>query len=434
MSRSQSSVVTVLACLFLACPGLASGGRSLTEPAPARAAFATTSPMEIAGVFLSRSYAPGAWARLRVTARATRLTLQVFECGPGRSRKNLYRAAVTQPLSLRWSTTGSTRTLTIKVRSWPSGLYFARLLAPDGRRGYAPFVLRARPLGSARVAIFLPTNTWQAYNFRDMNHDGVGDTWYADASIHTVYLTRPYLRGGMPPRFRAYDLGFLHWFATSVASLRVSSLARKMADFYADDDFVRFTSGSWLASRYDLIVFSGHEEYVTGREYDLTQSYRNHGGNLAFLSANNFFYKVIKSGGRLNGRWRWRDLGRPEAALVGVQYLDRYRKPYDLDPYVVTGPRTAPWLFAGTGLSNGDRFGNFGIEIDHRTTASPRTAILLAHAPKIFGPGETAEMTYYTTSRHAKVFAAGVLNFGGSTRRATVSSLLQNLWAELSVP
>jgi hypothetical protein len=267
-----------------------------------------------------------------------------------------------------------------------------------------------------------------------MNHDGVGDTWYADASIHTVDLTRPYLRGGMPPRFRRYDLGFLHWFATSVGSFRASRLAPKMADFYADDDFARFASGRWLASHYDLIVFSGHEEYVTEQAYDLTQAYRNLGGNLAFLSANNFFYKVIKTGDRLYGRWRWRDLGRPEAALVGVQYLDWYRKKYDLDPYVVTGARTAPWLFAGTGLRNGDRFGNFGIEIDHRTAASPRSTILLARAPNIFGPGKTAEMTYYLTSRHAKVFAAGVLNFGGSTRRATVTSLLQNLWAELSAP
>jgi hypothetical protein len=426
-----ASIAALVVGFSLACPELAFPRPGLAT-AEARTPLATTSSREILASFLSRSYAPGAWARLRVTARASQLTLQLFACGSGPSRRNFYGEAATEPVIIRWRTTGATRTLAIKVLGWRSGLYFARLVSPDGRTGYAPFVLRARPLGSARVAIVLPTNTWQAYNFRDMNHDGVGDTWYADASIHTVNLTHPYLRGGMPPRFRAYDLGFLRWFATSVGSLRGSRLARKAADFYADDDFARFPSGSWLASHYDLIVFF-HEEYATRREYNLTQAYRNHGGNLAFLAANAFFYKVIKSGNLLYGRWRWRDLGRPEAALIGVQYLDWFRRIYDLDPYVVTGARAAPWLFAGTGLRNGDRFGNFGIEIDHRTAASPQRTILLAHAPNIFGRGETAEMTYYRMGR-AKVFAAGVLNFGGSTRRTAVASMLENIWARLTVP
>jgi hypothetical protein len=368
-----------------------------------------------------------------VSARASRLSLQLFACGPGASRQNFYGQAVTQPVVIPWSRTGATRTLRLQMRRWRSGLYFARLVAPDGRVGYAPFVLRPRPLGSARVAIFLPTNTWQAYNFRDMNHDGVGDTWYADTSIHTVDLTRPYLRGGMPPNFRAHDLGFLRWLATSVRSRPGGRRVEKVADFYADDDFARFTNGSWLASHYDLIVFSGHEEYVTDHAYDLTQSYRNRGGNIAFLSANNFFYKVVKSGDRLHGRSRWRDLGRREAALVGVDYLGRPRGAHDFDPYRVAGARSSPWFFAGTGLSNGERFGHFGIEVDHRTAASPRTTIVLARAPNILGPGRTAEMTYYTT-RHAKVFAAGVLNLGGSALNTTVKRLLENLWVKLTAP
>ena len=49
-----------------------------------------------------------------------------------------------------------------------------RLTAPGGRVGYAPFVLRPRRLGASRVAVVLPTNTWQAYNFRDVGGNGVG--------------------------------------------------------------------------------------------------------------------------------------------------------------------------------------------------------------------------------------------------------------------
>jgi hypothetical protein len=315
----------------------------------------------------------------------------------------------------------------IRVGSWPSGLYFVRLTARDGRVGYAPFVVRPRRLGSARIAVIFPTNTWQAYNLRDMDRDGVGDTWYADRSIHVVDLARPYLRPGMPRRFRYYDLPFIRWLYRH----------GKTVDFYADDDFARFPSGAWLARHYTLLVFPGHEEYVTPTEYGLTTSYRNRGGNLAFLSANSFYYRVTRAGNLMYGRHergaRWRDLGRPEAALVGVQYVDWYGGIHDQEPYVVTGARTAAWLYVGTGLRNGDRFGRFGIEVDARAPSSPRRTLLLAQAKDIFGPGKSAEMTYYATGGGAKVFAAGVLNFASRASGATVDTLLENVFTTLEV-
>ncbi len=355
------------------------------------------------------------------------MTVQIFASGPGTSSRNYYGLAVTNPRTFHWTRSGVRRTIRIRVRSWPSGLYFARLTARDGRLGYAPFVVRPRRLGSARIAVIFPTNTWQAYNLRDMDGNGVGDTWYADRSIHVVNLARPYLKPGMPPRFRYYDLPFIRWLYRH----------RKTADFYADDDFARFPSGRWLARHYALVVFPGHEEYVTPTEYDLTTSYRNRGGNLAFLSANNFFYRVTRDGNLMYGRHergaRWRDFGRPEAALVGVQYVDWYAGIYDQEPYVVTGARRAPWLYAGTGLRNGDRFGRFGIEVDARARSSPSGTSLLAQARDIFGRGKSAEMTYYRTSRGAKVFAAGVLNFAARARRSTVDKLIENVFAKLEI-
>ena len=84
------------------------------------------------------------------------------------------------------------------IGSWPSGMYYARLTSSKGELGFAPFVLRARRPGVSRVLVVLPTNTWQAYNFRDMDADGVGDTWYANEGIHVVDLARPYLNRGVP--------------------------------------------------------------------------------------------------------------------------------------------------------------------------------------------------------------------------------------------
>ena len=52
----------------------------------------------------------------------------------------------------------------------------------------------------------------------------------------------------------------------------------------------------------------------------------------------------------------------------------------------------------------------------------------------MFGPGLTAQMTYYETPQGAKVFAAGVIDFGGSSTVPTVRRLLENLWARLAGP
>jgi hypothetical protein len=180
------------------------------------------------------------------------------------------------------------------------------------------------------------------------------------------------------------------------------------------------------------MMFPGHEEYVTPNEYRLTRRCRNRGGNLAFLSANNFFYRVTRDGDRLYGRTRWRDLGRPEAALIGVQYVGWYQGIYEQKPYVVRGADTAPWLFSGTGLRNGDRFLRFGIEVDKRAPSSPAGTMLLARIRDIFGPGKSAEMAFYRRGG-AKVFAAGVLNFATRARTRVGDMLIANIYAKLEV-
>ena len=108
----------------------------------------------------------------------------------------------------------------------------------------------------------------------------------------------------------------------------------------------------------------------------------------------------------------WRDLGRPEAALLGNQYLasDRGQR---RAPFTVVGADVAPWAFAGTGLGNGSTFGLYGIEIDARGPASPAQTQVLATIPDLFGPGRTAEMTYYEHCERCRVFSAGALDFGG---------------------
>ena len=378
--------------------------------------------------FPRRSYAPGELAELRISADTASLRLQVFYYSsqvapPGRDFKTA-GTAMTSPVRVDWRghRDGPGRLRLVRAGNWPSGLYFMRLTAGDGRVGYAPFVVR-RKAPRSHVAGVLSTNTWQASNFWDSNGDGWGDSWYVSSATRRVDLARPFLDFGVPYRFRDWDLDFIAWL----------NRTGKQVDFLSDDDLDAFSSGDRLAAAYDLVVFPGHAEYVTEHAYDVVQRFRDLGGNLMFLAANNFFWKVRRHGQRLTRVKLWRQVGRPEAALVGVQYA---ASDYGARQggYVVRAAATAPWAFAGTGLGDGSTFGHYGIEIDARSAASPPGTLLLASIPDLMGPERSAEMTYYETPRGAKVFAAGALNFTASIGEPAVSQLVENVWARLSRP
>jgi hypothetical protein len=391
--------------------------------------IAGTAPL-LAG-FEARSYAPGQTAELNIGGGGTSsVTLQLFQAGgalapgaaPGGRDKVTFGQPVTAPQKIH-RPGGHSRLVPVQLgATWPSGDYVARLTW-GGHADYAPFILRPRRLGSQPVLVVEPTNTWQAYNVKD------GDSWYLSPAVHTIHLDRPFaatdVRGGkvpagLPEQFWRFDLGFLRWYWHSGYK----------ADFVSDDDLERIASAGEL-SRYRLIVFAGHEEYVSYHVYHLIEHYRDAGGNLAFLSANNFFYAVRPGHDTIWGRMRWRDVGRPEAALVGEQYDGWNLGRYPNLPYHVVDTAAAPWLFAGTNLHDGSNLGRYGIEIDEPSDASPPGAKVLAVIHDAFGPGHSAEMTIYRRGR-STVFDAGALNFGASAHWPSVSRLVSNLWRHLS--
>lgn len=409
-ARGSTCVLAIAAFGFASAPG----ATKVIETRPAHA----DEPRTIVARFLERSYPAGTSAVLDIRAGVPRMRLELWRAGNERDRAISDSEMVGVPV-------GSAQTVhpgrvAVPLSATFGGVYYARLTAPGGWLGHAVVVVRPRKLGSNRIAVVLPTFTWAAYNHRD------GATWYADPTVTVVRLDRPFLHRGVPYHFRGYDAGFLRW----VTRAKIS------ADYLTQEDLEAVGSGQRLAALYDLIVFSGHHEYVTEREYDLVEHFRDLGGNLMFLSANNFYYRVVRRGEALHGRWRWRDRGRPEAGLVGVQYVDWSRNRWPNQQYLATGVRVAPWLYRGTGLTAGDRFGTgYGIEIDARTPQSPRATAVVATIPDVFGPGRTAEMTYYETPAGAKVFAAGTINFGGSaTASPVVARMLRNLMYHLRAP
>ena len=57
---------------------------------------------------------------------------------------------------------------------------------------------------------------------------------------------------------------------------------------------------------------------------------------------------------------------------------------------------------------------------------------MLDRIPDLFGPGKSAEMTYYEHASGARVFSAGALNFGGQMLLwPEVTRLVENVWTRL---
>jgi hypothetical protein len=226
----------------------------------------------------------------------------------------------------------------------------------------------------------------------------------------------------VPPHWKQYDAPFVRWLTST----------NRNVDYLSDAELRSVRDGRTLASAYDLIIFSGHHEYVTTHEYDVVTKYRDLGGNLAFLAANNFFWKITIQNGVMTRVAQWRDLGRPEAALIGVQYRANDRGGHR-GPWILrSAASTTPWLFSQMDIGAGDTVGSGGIEIDATSAASPRGVKVVAEIPNLYGPGFTAQMTYYETPAGAKVFAAGAFSLAGSCWTPDVDRLLSNLWTRLA--
>ena len=165
------------------------------------------------------SYAPGQWADLIVSRTRARSTCSSSRAGVERmatTADNVMNGVpIGEALTIPWDTwRNKPHRIRIGIGPWDSGLYFLRLTADDGRVGYAPFVVRPALLGAAsRVAVVLPTNTWQAYNFRDEDGNGWGTPGTRRAPRARSGSAGRAARRGVPPQFRKYDLAFLHWLA-----------------------------------------------------------------------------------------------------------------------------------------------------------------------------------------------------------------------------
>lgn len=378
-------------------------------------------------------------------------------------------------------------------QDWPSGAYVAVLVeigvsggeripdvtTPDGRDAKVLFVVRsARPGRDTRILYKLPWFTFHAYN--GTGHGSLyGEAIWADDHLFPGFKVTMRRPGGgtggvpdmsCPPDY--YDQcsprnTFTHWDAPMVAWLAENGYP---VDYCTDLD-VHLEAD--LLSHYSLLLSVGHDEYWSPEMRAAIDSFVGKGGNIAYFSGNICSGSIqLMDGGTSftcakisppnpNGRqWSngdWTEAGDPEDRTTGVNFYQaggRWDGKRQSLGYTVQ--HVNHWVFAGTGLADGDEFGagivgyeNDGAEFVKRDgIAVPTGARGTPPSFFILGVGEFGEdQGWVQYSRQAAATmgvytsAAGGIIFQGATtdwakligRNDIVDRITENVLAKLSL-
>ena len=347
-----------------------------------------------------------------------------------------------------------------------SGLYYLEAKTESGNAFFSfPWVV-APAAPSAAVAVVLSTNTWNAYNnfggrsnyvnstglppvpivnarldMRRYSDAGAFGEWDAlDEAYKPLSFERPEPCNHIPEGTEATDpirgrqtchLAPAEW--RLLAWLEREGFAH---DVYSD---AQLHSGELDLDAYRVLVISTHPEYWSRTMYDRVKSWvHERGGRFMYLGGNGLncevefldeatlLFKTHKSPGEaLNyvdpetgevSESRFHRTHESEANLTGI--VTTHRGIMTAAPYRVIRPDH--WVFAGTGLREGDLFGTeslherihggaSGHETDIMTPSSPANTVLLA---KGLNPEEGgAEMVTYETGSGGAVFSVGSITW-----------------------
>lgn len=372
-----------------------------------------------------------------------------------------------------WDTVREERVLTAEATTpewelvvpadWPSSLYclvFGSHERPPGRDDTATHevYLAVRPLRpGADVLVSVPFLTWQAYNRLAVPGEGLYLTEQPDRAVR-VGFDRP---GGGPAGY--WEQPFYRW------------LLRRgyRADYCSAVDL---HTGAVDPAGYRLLVIAGHDEYWTREQRDRVEAYTRDGGNVAFFGGNTCWWQVrLEDGGRTlvcyrdalrdpvattdpsraTVEWSSAPVDRPENTLTGVSFRHGAGCWEDMSlvgSTAYTARFADHWVFAGTGLRDGDAFatGAVGYETDAalyeevdgvpRATGrdgTPPGFVVLATAElehwRAHGQGGRATMGVLTRGR-GTVFTASTVSWPQRLDDPVVDRISRNVVDRLAGP
>jgi hypothetical protein len=240
---------------------------------------------------------------------------------------------------------------------WPSGVYVAKLTTAD--RGFESYLIWVvRDDRRADLMFQVSDLTWQAYNrwpaWRSL-YDWKDERWRTTPGSR-VGFDRPYgyyynlLPTGFVPQsggsgeFLLWEFPLAYWLEANGYDVTYTS----NLDTHADADGLLRVKG---------FLSVGHDEYWTRRMFDNVSRARDQGVHLAFLSGNSVDGEIVlapSSDGRADrtferfpGRGPDDDMADEERLMGSTSYG------VGLGDWIVTRPEH--WLFAGTGMTAGDR-------------------------------------------------------------------------------
>jgi hypothetical protein len=445
------------------------GWRHTDAPYPSSAQSYAGLVTSIDGYTVEQSVAPGGTVQLHVAVATPdlRYRIQVYRLGwyggvGARGKACLPdpnclgdRAGVTQPgapppmdpvtgqVEAGWPVTD-----TINVGSdWVGGYYIAQLILTNGPNAgtarWVAFIVR-QPSSHSTVMVQVPVTTWLAYN------GWGGKSVYDNKSANGVRASHvSFARPTWAAEFHMFDYEYPF----------VRFMERNGYDVSYATDVDVHRAPSQLRN-HKLIMVAGHDEYWSAEMRDGWDAARDAGVNVANMGANTAYWQVrfeddehtmvvYKStadpiADPARKTLQFRDVGRPECELFGVQYnysdaIDGIVRNYG----VVNGALSNPW-FAGTGFSaNSTSRNTVGYEWDLITPGCDvPTPTPLFHWDDPADALPAADAVTYTAPSGAKVFSSGSMQFSygldpwrdGFTSSTDVPmyTFMQNMMAELT--
>lgn len=363
---------------------------------------------------------------------------------------------------VEWNKVGYTSATHRQYATAPerSGLYYFRASTPSGRQFSFPWIVApARP--KAKLAVLASNITWNAYNpfggrsnyihadqlpptptinarfelkrYQDPDHGTWGYDWYAPLSFerpepfcHIDFdekITDP-IEGRQACHIAPAEWRLVGWLEQQ----------RIEYDYYAE---TQLDDGTLDLAAYRVLISAVHPEYWTRRMYDRVKRWVfQEGGKLVYLGGNGLNCEVelhdnasmtvhnnniqsLEPSGMQGHDSRMAMRHESEASLLGVVFTN---------PGAMTGAPykvidASHWVFEGTGLANGNLFGEkslhcrcpggaSGHETDKRSAHSPPNCHLLARGLNPDDGG--AEMVIFDTPGGGEVFSVGSINYCAS--------------------
>lgn len=341
-----------------------------------------------------------------------------------------------------------------------SGLYYFRASTASGRRFSFPWIVApSRP--RAPLAVLASNLTWNAYNAfggrsNYIQADGLQSTPTVNARQQLSrfidpergtwgFANYPPLSFDRPEPFN--DIAFDERITDPIEGRQACHLApaewrlvgwlerEQIAfDYYAES---QLANGELDLDAYRALIIAVHPEYWTREMFERVRSWVfDRGGRLIYLGGNGVNCEVTLNAngsmtchnGQISSLWpagmgghdsRMAMRHRSEASLLGVVFTPAGAMTGA--PYRVVDANH--WAFAGTGLLDGQLFGErclhqrcpggaSGHETDKRSAQSPTNTHLLARGTNPDDGG--AEMVIFETASGGAVFSVGSINYVAS--------------------